>query len=488
MGDPRGWCAFLPAGVYTAPVSDSIGQRTERAGLAGRIERLRRFIVEGLWHVQSGRRLTAAAVRSLQLAVMIARGFVQDELLLRASALTYVTTLSLMPLLVVVVALISMVGGEQSIVDLAVAQLTAVSPGARDLILEQVRDVRIGSLGTVGASLLVLTAVLTLRHLESTLNNIWGIRQGRSWTRRFSDYLAVLIVAPILTATAISLATTLQSGQVFGELRNLPAVSTLYSRGLQHLPNLLLCVAFTFLYWFFPNTRVRAVSALLGGIVATILFSAARYVYVDLSLGAARYSVLFGSLVALPMVLAWLYVCWAIILLGAEVSFAHQNLAHYRRELRGRAPCIAEREAVSLRVALEVARAFASHRPPPAATALSDALDLPVRIVRDLTEALVEEGLIVECAVEDREAGYVPARPIEDISVSDVLRAVRGDRVRAAGEAETVRIETGDLAVAEVLEALEEAGSGVADRQSLADLVARAATSKGVVPKEAESA
>jgi len=463
-------------------VSDFIGDRAAAREEPGLIERARRFVTEDVWHIDlRPRTVTASAVRLLQLGVLIARGFVQDELLTKASALTYVTTLSLMPLLVVMVALISLVGGQQTIIDYAVDQLTAVSPDARGLILDRLKDVRIGSLGSLGGSLLLVTAILTLRHLEATLNGIWGVRQGRSWMRRFADYLAVLVVAPVLTAAAVSLATGLQSGRLFGELLEVQAFATFYDSSLRFLPQLLLVVAFTFLYWFFPNTRVRPLSALLGGVVATLLFSGARFAYVDLSVGAARYSVLFGGMVALPLILAWLYVCWAVVLLGAEVAFAHQNLAHYRRELRGQAPGLAEREAVALQVALAIARAFVGRTPPPEAAALSEALDIPVRAIRDMLESLEGAGIIVQCAGEDLEEAYVPGRPIHDITVSDVLKAARGDRrVRAAPallesaeapEGRAASAGTIDAAVARVLGDLDRALGSVGDAHTLADLL-----------------
>ncbi|MDG2049531.1 MAG: YhjD/YihY/BrkB family envelope integrity protein [Myxococcota bacterium] len=402
--------------------------------------RVRRFVLHDLWHIDLGpRSLTASALRLLQMGVMIGRGFVQDELLLRASALTYVTALAMMPLLVVTVALIGVVGGQQTVVDFVVDQLTAVSPDARDLIYTRLHEVRIGSLGSVGGTMLVLTSILTLRHLERTLNGIWGIQKGRSWTRRFADYLAVLMVAPVLTAAAVSLATTLQSEAAFHSLLRSETFSTMYQLSLSLIPQLLLMVAFTFLYWFFPNTRVHPFSALIGGFVAMLLFSVARFLYVDLSIGAARYSVLFGGMVALPLILAWLYVCWAVILLGAEVSFAHQNLGHYRRELRRIPPGFAERESVALYVALAVARAFVTGRSAPEAGRLSDQIDVPVRSVRNTLDALEESGLVVKCARGDEEEGYLPGRPVADISVDDVLRAVRGPRLVAHEGADQFR-------------------------------------------------
>jgi membrane protein len=435
--------------------------------------RARRFVLRDLWQLDlRPRSLQASAIRLLQLCVMVVRGFIRDDLLLRASALTYVTTLSLIPLLVVTVALSSLVGGQEAIIDKAVDLVTAVSPEARQLILDRVGDVKLGSLGTLGASLLVLTAILALRHLESTLNEIWGIRTSRSWMRRFADYLAVLIVAPLLTTTAVSLATSVQSKPVVEEMLQIELVSNVFTTGLQHLPTLLLLVAFGFLYWFFPNTSVRPLSALLGALVATVLFSIARHVYVDLSLGAARYSVLFGGVAALPLVLVWLYTCWSIVLFGAEVAFAHQNLAHYRQELRGEEIGPAEREGIGLRVAVEIARAFAAHEVPRRAEDLADDLDIPVRCVRELIEQLEQAGLITIAGLDERVAGYLPARPLRDISVTDVMRALRGGR-RAGAEVlgGMLVASSGEEAVDHMLAQIDHRIAELGDAHSLADLI-----------------
>lgn len=455
-------------------MSDSIEGRSGRRLTPGLAERVRVFILRDLWRLDlRPRSLTASGIRLLQLAVMITRGFIRDELLLRASALTYVSLLSLMPLLLVTVSLIGLVGGQDRIIDMLVGQLTAVSPEAREMILVRLRETNIGSLGTVGGSLLIVTAVMTLRHLEKTLNDIWGIRKGRSWSRRFSDYLAMLVVAPILTATAISLATTMQSGELFTQLLDRPLIAAAYGSGLRYLPQVLFTVSFTFLYWFFPNTRVRPFSALLGGLIAMLLFSLARHAYVDLSIGAARYSVIFGGMVALPLVMVWLFVCWSIVLLGAEVAFAHQNLSHYRQELTQVTPGPAEREAVGLRIALEIAAAFRRGHGPPVAAGLSDRLGVSVRTVRQMLEALEESGLVVRCTGDDRETAYVPARPLDRISVSNVLDALRGDRRESAsGVARShEQVTPFDTAVDAVLDELDSARARVADDRNLADLL-----------------
>jgi membrane protein len=451
-------------------MADDGGSAAVNEGLFGRA---RRFVLEDLWRVDlRPRSITAAAIRLLQLGVMIAQGFVRDHLLLRATALTYVTILSLIPLLIVMVAVVGLVGDQEKLIKFVVGQVTAVSPEVSDAIADRVRGVKLGSLGTLGGSVLLATTVLALRHLETTLNEIWGVRAHRTWARRFADYLTILVVAPILTVTAISLATTIQAEPLFERMLKYPLFGTLHDAGLEYLPNILIWISFSFTYWFFPNTKVRSTSAVIGGLVAMILFSVARFLYVDLSVGSARYSVLFGGMVAVPLILVWVYTCWAVILLGAEVAFAHQNLSHYRRELRSTAPAAAEREAVGLAIAVEVARAFQQGELPRTADGLAVDLDIPVRSVRQLLEAFDEAQLMVVSGREGREGGYLPARPLAGILVSDVLRAMRGRRrppedrlLSGSGAARTHE------AVDRVIHELELAVVPLAERRSLADVL-----------------
>jgi membrane protein len=177
-------------------------------------------------------------------------------------------------------------------------------------------------------------------------------------------------------------------------------------------------------------------------------------------------------MVAVPLILVWVYTCWAVILLGAEVAFAHQNLSHYRRELRSTAPAAAEREAVGLAIAVEVARAFQQGELPRTADGLAVDLDIPVRSVRQLLEAFDEAQLMVVSGREGREGGYLPARPLAGILVSDVLRAMRGRRrppedrlVSGPGAARTHE------AVDRVIHELELAVVPLAERRSLADVL-----------------
>ncbi len=410
-----------------------------------------------------------------QLVALTIRGFQTDQLLLRASALTYVTAISVIPMLGVVIAILGAVGGDETLVEFAIDQLTTVAPEVRETVRNYAAKLDFASFGTVGGAVVFGTAIFALRHLESTLNDIWGVVAPRNLARRFSDYLAVMVVAPISTGVAVSLATTLQSGRLVGWLLEYPLFAQIYGLGLAQIPVLVLFLGFTFLYWFFPNTEVRIRAAALGGLVAAVLFAAARTIYVDFQIGAATYHAVFGALSAVPLILAWLYACWAVLLLGAEVAFAAQNLAFARREMRSGESSVAEQEAVALEIAVAVGKRFREHRDPPSAENLADALDEPIRLVRRLCEDFERAQLLRAVHSGDgMDPAYLPAAPLRDLTVGAVLRAVRGSLAEGA----SIRR---NADVARTLGQLEGAWSQIADDAPLESLCA------GLEPESSES-
>jgi membrane protein len=421
---------------------------------------------EGLWSREPVRPLPLAWARNLlQLAIVIGEGFVRDQLLLRAYRLTYLTLLSLVPLLALAVTLVDLVGGSEQVLRWIVGQVAAGSPEAVDYILRYVQQFDFRALGGVSSLILLATTILAVGGAEQALNAIWGVKKQRPWVRRVSDYLAVLIVAPLLLGVAIPLRTTLESQWVVQRLLEVPGFADLYRLGLAQAPTLLVVAAFSFLYWFLPNTEVRARAAAVGGLVAGVLFSAAQVLYLGFSVGAARYGAIFGTFAFLPLLMVWIYLSWAIVLFGAEVAYAVQTLPRYRREVRGQPAGPAAREAIGLAMALQVARAFRDGRAPWDTEALSDALDVPLRTVRGVMGELESAGVVRACAGEGEEGGYLLARPAERIRVADVLAALRGPREARLPGGEVAR------AVSEVFGAIDREALRVAEARTLHDLL-----------------
>ncbi|MBW2447770.1 MAG: YihY family inner membrane protein [Deltaproteobacteria bacterium] len=429
----------------------------------GILERAQRFIQQDIWAWEPRpSSWTAWAVRPLQLTVLLGEGFLRDHLLLRASALTYVSLLALIPLLAIAFSIVGAIGVSDDLATVVVGQLAAVSPEAEARILETVANVKLGQLGTIGAVALLLTSILAIGNVEQALNEVWGVREQRDYVRRFTDYLAVLVTAPLMLAVAISAAAAFRSQTLVQRMLEYDTLATLYQIGLGYVPTVVIAFAFAFLYRFLPNTHVRISSALLGGGVAAVLFTVTQSVYVGFNIGAARYSALVGGLAWLPLLFAWIYVSWAIVLVGAELAFAHQNLDHYRREVLGAPPGAAAREAMGLEIVLELARAFRSGSGARNAEALAARLDMPVRSVRDLCSELVSAGIASPFG-SDKEGGYQLGRAAERVTVLDVLGAIRGgDTERTTGL---------DPAVAQVVAELEEGASKAGGDRSLAQLL-----------------
>jgi len=432
------------------------------------IERSRHFFSQGLWRLDlRPRSLAATAARGLQLAVMIVRGYVDDELGLRAGALTYTSALSIVPILVVVLYVTEALGVSRELAEAAAKHLLAGSPEAIDRVLGWVEGADLRGLGALGIALFAVSTVLSLRHAEAALNHIWGIRTERSWMRRFSNYLVVLVVAPLLIGVALSLAATMQSAPLFRHVLERPVLAEANGFVLSWLPVAFLVLGFTFVYWRLPNTRVHLASALLGGAVAAVLFTGAQSAYVVFNVGAARFSALFVGFAWLPLLIVWIFISWSIVLLGAEISFAHQNLARYRREARAQAPGSAEREALGIRIAVEVARNFRDGAAPVTAEALADCFDVSVRAVHDVARHLEGAGIVTRAKAREGEDAFQLGRVSQAVRIADVLTAVRGARSESSAD-------DGDLTarvVGALISDLEASLEEVATRQTLADLL-----------------
>jgi membrane protein len=392
-------------------------------------QRALEFLHRDLWNAEAMAKLGMQRVQGLlQFCAAVVESVLRDMIPLRASALTYYTVLAIVPLLAFALSIMQAIGANRSFVPRVVEQLTQVSPEAGQWILATVERVNFAQLGTIGAAVLFLTTLLGLFSIEHTFNQIWGVTRARSLDRRITDYLAVLVIAPVLLGAALSLTTTLNSQTLVHQLLARPWFALLYRAGLIWAPVAFLGLAFAFLYWFVPNTRVRVSGALLGGLVAAILFTLLQHVYVRFNVGVTNSNALYGGFAALPLFLAWVYVSWVIVLLGAEIAAAMENVAKLRRARRGHDPTPAAREALGMAIAVHLARGFDAGEAPISSEQLSDDLRLSIRSAREILGDLERAGVAARAAAHDREDAFQLGRAADHISVGDLLEALRGSR------------------------------------------------------------
>ena len=429
------------------------------------LARARRFIADNLWSNEPLRPAPLGWIRSIvQLSIVISEGFVRDQLLLRAHSLTYLTLFAIVPLLAIVLGALRAFGVDESIVLQLFEQFAGVVPeDSQAQILAALRDFDFGTLGAFGGGVLLLTTLWGIGNVERALNAVWGVNEQRTWARRLPDYLAVMIIAPVLMGIALPLRFSLENQAFVQEILNLPGIEQAYSTGLQYTPVLLFVLAFSFLYWFMPNTTVKLRSALTGGVVSAVLFTIAQVGYVEIVTVSARFSAVLGGLASAGFLLVWIYFSWSIILFGAEVAYASQTLGLYRREVQGTPAGPAARESIGLAIALHTARAFQDRAAPSTADALSDSLNVPLRTVRDILGELQEAGIVSPCG--DPPGSFQLGRPMEQIRVADVLLALRGPRDAALAVPDVAR------EVAGVLDEVDKNAALASEAQNLRDLV-----------------
>ncbi len=394
------------------------------------LERLADFFQRGIWEVEFENlsRFRSLLMRQVQLVLVVLRGFIADRCILRASALTYFTLLSIVPLLALAFSLAKGLGVQRTLQPLIIEQLT-LGMEEVNYIITYIEATNVGTLGAAGLIFLLLTVFFLLGNIEESFNEIWGIRETRPALRRFADFFSVLVIAPVFVFAAISMTSALQSHALVQRLLDAAVVGEVILALFRFLPYFAMWAAFTFLYVFMPNIKVSLKAALIGGILGGTLWQLAQWGYVAFQFGMARYNAIYGTMAALPIFMVWIYTSWVIVLLGAEVAYAVQNIDVIRQEKREQKINFLSQELTALAVLLTVARIFQRGGKPWNLVRITAELQLPPRLTRQILDILVRLGFLTSVAPETigEEAGYQPAYPPEKMPVIKVLQALRED-------------------------------------------------------------
>ena len=374
------------------------------------------------------------AVRVVRLVV---HGFMGDQCNLHASALTYYTLMSLIPLLALGLSLARVFGGGAMAREIG-HQLTSasVTPGAAEMadefvgqlheyadkIFDQIGNISFGTLGGVGLLVLLWMAVTMLSQVERSFNNVWGTSARTLW-RKFADYTTIIIVVPFLALAAstmpvVTLVTKYAYGYTFGIMSE-----EWFARFLRFAIGGALTIAlFTTVLMFVPNTKVRLKAGLAGGVATAILFYGWLKICTALQIGVVRYSKLYGGLAALPILLAWVYMSWQIILFGAELTFAVQHSESFFRDEGAKNAAARSKWRLALAMVAEMARGWRNGGGAFDAGAYIAANGVSGRLVKDVMSSLAAAGIVAETGGEG--GLFVLLRSPEAIRAGDVIAAV----------------------------------------------------------------
>ncbi|MBN1846871.1 MAG: YihY/virulence factor BrkB family protein [Sedimentisphaerales bacterium] len=369
-------------------------------------------------------------LKPLRIVALAVRGFDEDKCMLRASSLTFYSLLSIVPVFAMVFGiakgfgyqkyieqeLLTRFGGQQEVIRKAI-----------DFSQNLLDNTRGGLIAGVGVIVLFWSVVKILGNIEKSFNSIWGVTQNRTLGRKFSDYLSFALICPILLIVSSS-ATVFINDQVTlitSRIQALSSLAPLILAGLQFLPYLVIWGLFMFIYYFMPNTRVRIRAALVAGILAGTLFQLVQKGYVLFQIGAARYNAVYGSFAALPLFLIWLQVSWLLVLFGAEISFAFQNVQTYEFEPDCLTVSESHKRLLSLVVAHRIIRNFCRAEPAWDADRLAADLEIPVRLVRRILADLTAAAVLTEIRSNpQKDPYYQPARDVQHLTVKSVIDAL----------------------------------------------------------------
>jgi membrane protein len=431
--------------------------------------RVRKFLTNDVWLLEVDKlpRFKGIIYKQLQLTIYVWREFWRDSSLLRASGLTYTTLLTLVPLLALMFALLKGLGVQKALEPFFLERLTGGSHPITERIMEYVSRIHLGSLGTLGITFLFLTMILVLTNIEMAFNQIWQVDRGRPWLRKCSDYLGLVVILPVAMFVSVSLMTFVKSHLVTQELLSIDLLGRIYVYLLKIAPFFVMWLAFSFIYLFMPNTRVNPISASAGGIIGGTLWQVCQWAYIHYQFGFRTYGAIYGALSQLPMLLIWIFVSWIILLLGAEIAFAHQNLARFRLRQRWRAQPTVNRSYWGLQLLLLVCERFEAGKSPPTIMELAEELNVPEDETRALLEIMEKMGALKAGG----ENGYevLPAKDMKHLMVFDLVEGLE----QRESVPETVVTEGYGKIILEVLKLVREQGEKGVEDLSLADLLAR---------------
>jgi membrane protein len=392
------------------------------------LEQIRR-LNEVIWHtplseISKGK---IFLLKQLRIIVLAARGFTRNRVQLRASALTYYTLLSVIPVVAIAFAIAKGFGLDQILKDLIVREFSSQKE-VLDWLLQfatsALEAARGGPIAGIGMILLFYSVMAMLNRIESSFNHIWQIRSSRPWYRKFTDYLTIMLISPVFIILSGSL-TLFISTKLQGYMESAPILEffkPLISFLVKFSPYFLTWIALVILYIIMPNTKVNFVPALISGIISGTIIQLLQWVYIDLQFGITKLNAIYGSFAAVPLFILWMQLNWITILLGAELTFANQNVSRYEDESEALNISNFQKRALMIMILHRIISNFSVGEKPISAENVAKSLKIPVRLARDILQDLSNSNIVsIVHEHEHKEQLFQPALDINKLTISYVF-------------------------------------------------------------------
>jgi len=349
----------------------------------------------------------------------------RDRIPFEASGLTFVTLLGLVPALALSFAVAKGLGLSENLKTFIVENLGGYQKDFLNKIFDVIEGTKLGTLGALGLLMFVVSIVSAISTVEDTLNRIWGVVRQRSWTRRFTDYVSLVVVIPILVSVSTTVFAYIASVSEIEAIKNTEILGDLATFGLSLVPLFALTSAFTFLYAYLPNVKVPTKSALFGAVVAALMWWGVQTVYIEFQVGVVKYNTVYGGFATVPLFMMWVQVSWMTVLFGAELAHAHHTGNRIEPLIRtsgGKHLC-SDKAIATATLVWEIARDFYFGKVPRDIFTIAPQKGIDPKTAQQALQDLMEAGLVT---TEERHSGLIPARCLSKITLADVFRVAFG--------------------------------------------------------------
>ena len=406
----------------------------------------------------------------LQIIAMVIRDWLGGMLTLRSMSLVYTTLLSIVPLLAVSISVLKGFGVHNQLEPALAGLLAPLGEKSVELsakIVGFVDNMQIGVLGALGLVLLIFTVVSLIQKIEAAFNDTWRLQSSRNLMQRFSNYLSVVLVGPVLLFAAAGITASLASQSFLTAIFELPLMSDAIRVIGVILPFVLVIGAFTFIYILVPNTRVRPVSALYGAVVAAILWKGSGFLFASFASVSTKYTAIYSSLAIMLLFMIWLFLVWLILLIGSSVAYYHQHPERLHwGELNNRLSA-RMREQLVLQLMVNIGRSHDVRSDMPSTIDnLANYQQVSAEMLDRMLLALEADGLVRRSS--DDPPCYLPARSLSRIKLIDILRSARD-----AESADQIDMFNCDASVAKLLAKIDTRFQSILADQTLADFLAQ---------------
>jgi len=386
------------------------------------------FLFTQLWQtdLSTSPRTKRWLVQTLRLLYAVVHELAAGQLTMRAMSLIYTTLISLVPLLAVSFSVLKAFGVQGQIEPFLLEFLSPLGPKGEEIganIIGFINNMNVGVLGAVGLGLLFYTVVSLVQKIEQTFNHIWHIKNSRSFLRRVTDYLSVLMIGPVMVVSALALTASMVSSTFVQYIIAIEPFGTMFYYLTLMIPYVLIIIAFTFMYIFIPNTRVKIGPALTGATVSGILWKTGGMLFASFAAGSTQYDAIYSSFAILITFMIWLYLSWLIFLLGSQIAFYRQH-PEYVRPIRGKIELSSrQKEKLALTVMYLIGKYYYQGLTPWTLRTLNTQLEVPSDLLSNTLDNLASNGLILE--IVDKDTTYIPAKDLDAITLYELINVTR---------------------------------------------------------------